>query len=88
MPTRLPVRTSAPYAQAQGRQEIFDLSCASIGTAAIGLASFVNWSCHDSTGAVLILLMTGGLVAVLLRGLQRSGLEAAVEDVTKQASPQ
>jgi hypothetical protein len=46
----------------------FELSCAAIGAAAIALSAFVDWSCQDRTGAVLLLLTVAGLIVVLARG--------------------
>jgi hypothetical protein len=39
-----------------------------MGAIALGLASFIAWACHDRSGALLIMCMTGGLIAVLLFG--------------------
>jgi hypothetical protein len=45
----------------------FDLGSAAIGAAAIGLAIFIDWICSDRTGAVLVLLMAGAMIAFLGR---------------------
>lgn len=55
----------------QRSKKAFDLSCAAIGAAAIGLAAFIDRFCYDRIGAVLVLVMTGGLIAALLRGRGR-----------------
>jgi len=43
-----------------------------IGAAAIAAAVFIDWFCCDRTGAVLILVMPSGLIALLIRGSSRS----------------
>jgi hypothetical protein len=71
MPTHLPVADWTQARPVQSSTKAFDWSCAAIGAAAIGLASFVDRFCYDRTGAVLILLMAGGLIAVLWRATAR-----------------
>lgn len=67
MPTRLPA-VGWTQARPSGRSsKPFDLSCAAVGAAAIALAVFVDRFCHDRTGAALVLLMAGALIAVLVR---------------------
>ena len=68
MPTGLPVASRMQAHPQQRSTRSLDLSCAAIGAIAIGLASFVAWACHDRTGALLIMLLTSGLIAVLLFG--------------------
>ena len=68
MPIRLPVAHRAQARPLRTSSKPFDRSCAVIGAAAILLAAFINWGCKERAGAVLVLLMAGGLVAVLLRG--------------------
>jgi hypothetical protein len=71
MPTRPPAANWTQARPAQGSTKAFDLSCAAIGAAAIGLAAFIDWGCYDRAGAVLVLLMAGVLVAVLGRATAR-----------------
>ena len=67
MPNRPPLANWTRVHPLQRSTKAFDLSCAAIGAAAIGLAAFINWACYDRIGAVLVMLMAGGLVAVLWR---------------------
>lgn len=75
MPTRLPAVRWTHARPAERSTRIFDLSCAVFGAAAIGLAIFVDQCCCDRTGALLVLLMAAGLIAVLMHGLSRGPLE-------------
>jgi len=68
MPTGLPVASRMQAHPPQGSTRALDLSCAAMGAIALGLASFIAWACHDRSGALLIMCMTGGLIAVLLFG--------------------
>lgn len=74
MPTSLATSSHPPLRSRPGRgpKTGFNLTCVAIGMAAVGLAIFVDYFCHDRTGAVLILLMTGGLNALLLRSASRA----------------
>ena len=75
MPIRLPIANWTPTRPVQRSTIAFDLSCAATGAAAIGLAVFIDRFCYDRTGAVLVLLMTSGLIAALVRGPGRSPSE-------------
>jgi hypothetical protein len=50
----------------------FEITCAIIGAAAIGLASFVYWGVGDQNGASLILMGAAGLNAVLMNGARKA----------------
>ena len=69
MPIHFPVVSPAPDGGSKARQTFFNITCAAVGAAAVGLAGFVDWLCYDRIGAALILLMASGLLAVLLRSL-------------------
>lgn len=70
MPIPLPVpdEAQARPRPAQDSTKAFDLSCAAIGAAAIGLAVFIDQLCYDRSGAVLVLVLAGGLIAALMHG--------------------
>ena len=75
MPTRLPVAARPPACVSQNSSSPFEVSCAAIGAAAIGLAIFIDRFCNDRTGAVLILLLAGILIGLLLHGPNRRSRE-------------
>lgn len=68
MPTHLPVADWTQARPAARSSRAFDFSCAAIGAVAVALAIFIDWFCYDRTGAVLVLLMAGGMIGLLLRG--------------------
>jgi hypothetical protein len=72
VPIRLPVATWGQARPSRRSNRAFDLSCGVIGAAAIAAAVFIDWFCCDRTGAVLILVMPSGLIALLIRGSSRS----------------
>ena len=65
MPTSLPVRTRALCLR---RIQIGPhvVSCAALGAAAVGIASFVGWACGDPVGALLTLVMVVSLLVAFL----------------------
>ena len=70
MPSRWPALRWTQARALRRSSAPFDLSCGIIGGAAIALAAFVDWGCGDRTGAVLVLVMAGALIAVMMSGLQ------------------
>lgn len=71
MPTALPFARRTQARLSHGSAPAFAVSRAALGAAAIGLAACMEAICRDHTGAMLVLLLTGGLIALLSRGSGR-----------------